>query len=53
MSVVERPEDSGLPVLPPKQALDRARCLPDADVLIIDDLTVEEWQALQDALAEA
>ena len=53
MSVVEWPEEPGLQVLPPKQALERARVLPDADALAIDGLTVEEWQALQDALAQA
>lgn len=53
MSVVEWPEEPGLMVLSPKQALERARPLPDADALAIEGLSVEEWQALQDALSEA
>lgn len=53
MSTVEWPEDAGLHVLSPKVALQRARVLPDADALAIDGLTVEEWQALQDALTQA
>ena len=40
-------------VLPPKQALELARPLPDADALAIEGLSIEEWQALQDALSEA
>lgn len=53
MSAIEWPENAGLQVLPPKAALERARVLPDAETLAIDGLTVEEWQALQDALAQA
>ena len=53
MSVVEWPEDAGLQVVPASQALERARPLPDADALAIDGLTIEEWQAFQDALTQA
>ena len=53
VSVVEWPEQPGANVVPPAEALKRARLLPDADELAIEGLTVDEWQALMDALAEA
>lgn len=46
MSVVEWPEEPALMVLSPKQALESARPLPDADALAIEGLSIEEWQAL-------
>jgi hypothetical protein len=47
------PGQPGAIVVPPAEALERARPLPDADELAIEGLTVGEWQALMDALAEA
>lgn len=53
MSFVEWPEEPGLRVLPPEEALLNARPLPSAEDLAIEGLTVEEWEALQAALADA
>ena len=53
MSVVEWPDEPGLRVLPPRQALENAVGLPEAEELVINGLTIEEWQGLQDALARS
>lgn len=49
MSVVEQP---GVLVLPPEEALRQARPVPSADELAIEGVTVEEWDAVQAALAD-
>lgn len=45
-------EPSGLTVLPPEEALRRARPVPSAADLEIDGLTESELQAFENALAE-
>lgn len=50
MSVVEHPEPTGVTIVSPAEAIRRAQPLPGADELAIEGLTVEEWQALMDAL---
>jgi hypothetical protein len=52
MSVVEQPSEPSLVVLPPDEALRRARPLPSVEELTIEGLTVEEWNALTAVLAE-
>lgn len=52
VSVVEQPEDPVLVVLPPEEALRRARPLPSVDELTIEGLTSDEWNALNAVLAE-
>jgi len=53
MSVVPTPDDrQGLTVLPPDEALRRARPLPSDDELAIGGLTDDEWNAFREALAE-
>jgi len=39
-------------VLPPKEALLRARPLPSDADMVIDGLTDDEWAAFQEALSE-
>ena len=41
---------SGLTVLPPEEALERALPAPTAEELAIEGLTDEEWTAFQEAL---
>ena len=36
-----------------RQALENAVGLPEAEELVIDGLTIEEWQGLQDSLARS
>lgn len=45
-------EPEGLTVLPPEEALQRARQLPSDDEMAIDGLTEAEWRAFEVALAE-
>ena len=45
-------EPEGLTVLPPEEALQRARPLPSDDEMAIDGLTETEWRAFKAALAE-
>ncbi len=52
MSVVQQPEEPAMMVLPPEQALRRARPLPSVEELTIEGLTTEEWNALTAVLAE-
>lgn len=53
VSVVPRPDEpSGLTVLPPEEALLRARPMPSDDDMAIDGLTDDEWKAFEKALAE-
>lgn len=40
-------------VYAPAEALKRARPLPDRKDLVVEDVTDEEWQAFQEALADA
>ncbi|MCU1499144.1 MAG: hypothetical protein JWM47_3097 [Acidimicrobiales bacterium] len=53
MSTVADPEEpTSLTVLPPREALKRARPLPTREEMAIEGLTGEEWVAFQKALAE-
>ena len=53
MSVVRHSEEPPrLTVLPPKEALRRARPLPSDDEMTIEGLTQDEWRAFEQALAE-
>jgi hypothetical protein len=53
MSIIPEPDDlAGLTVLPPDEALRRAKPLPSAASLAIEGLTDEEWEAFVQALAE-
>jgi hypothetical protein len=45
-------EPLGLTVLPPEEAMKRARPLPSDEEMAIDGLTDDEWTALEMALAE-
>lgn len=42
----------GLTVLPPEEALRRARPLPSDSEMAIEGLTEDEWKAFEQALAE-
>ncbi len=52
VSVVKQPEGPMLVVLPPDEALRRARPLPSVEELSIEGLTGNEWNALNNVLAE-
>lgn len=53
VSVVPHPDDpAGLTVLPPEEALKRARPLPTDEEMAIEGLTDDEWKAFEKALAE-
>ncbi|MHB1508100.1 MAG: hypothetical protein ACYCST_08320 [Acidimicrobiales bacterium] len=52
MPVAENPEEPRVLVLPPDQALKRARPLPRHEDLVIEDVPDEEWAAFLEALAE-
>lgn len=53
MSVVPHPDEpTGLTVLPPEEALKRARPLPSDHEMAIEGLTDDEWTAFEKALAE-
>jgi hypothetical protein len=52
VSVVEEPREPVLVVVPPEEALRRARPLPSADDFAIEGLTPEEWSTLNAVLAE-
>lgn len=49
---MEQPDEPGLLVLPPEQALAAARPLPSRDRLVIEDVTDEEWATFFAALTE-
>ena len=49
----EQPAEPTVRIYPPGEALRRARPLPSPEVLVIKDVTDEEWVAFQEALAEA
>lgn len=53
MSAAEPHEQPHVQVYPPEEALRNARPLPPREDLVDEDLTDEEWTALQEALAEA
>ncbi len=53
VSSVEQPQERPVRVYPPDEALKRARTLPPRDRLVIEDVSDEEWDAFQEALAEA
>ncbi len=52
MSVAEQTPEPHVVVLPPDEAARRARPLPSGEELALEDLTDEEWDAFQQALAE-
>jgi len=52
VSVVEEPREPVLVVVPPEEALRRARPLPSADDFAIEGLTPDEWSTLNAVLAE-
>jgi hypothetical protein len=53
VSVVPHPDEpTGLTVLPPEEALKRARPLPSDEEMAIEGLTDHEWKAFEKALAE-
>jgi hypothetical protein len=53
MPVVPNPDQpAGLLILPPDEALRRARPLPSDAEMAIEGLTDEEWTAFEQALAE-
>jgi hypothetical protein len=52
VSVAEQTPEPHLTVLPPADAARRARPLPSDDEMTLDDVTDEEWDAFQQALAE-
>ena len=53
VSVVPHPvEPNRLTVLPPREALRRARPMPSNDDMAIEGLSDENWKAFADALAE-
>ncbi len=51
VSVVGQPDKPALVVFPPEEALRRARPLPSVEELTIEGLTLDEWTALNTALA--
>jgi hypothetical protein len=53
MSIVEQPEEPRMRVLPPEEALRRAKPLPPRERLVIEDVPEDDWTAFQEALAEA
>lgn len=52
MSVAEQSPEPHLTVLPPQEAVRLARPLPSEEDMALNDLTDEEWDAFQRALAE-
>jgi hypothetical protein len=53
MSIAEQPDEPKLRVLPPEEALRRAKSLPPRERLVIEDVPEDDWTAFQEALAEA
>lgn len=53
MSTVEQPEEPAVRVYAPDDARKHARPLPQRDKLIVEDITDDEWEAFQEALADA
>ncbi|MGH9091219.1 MAG: hypothetical protein ACRDZR_07575 [Acidimicrobiales bacterium] len=53
MSTVEQPEEPRVHIYAPEEALRRARPLPRREDLVIEDVSGEEWDAFEEALAEA
>ncbi len=45
-------EPTRLTVLPPKEALERARPMPSDDEMTIEGLTDDEWKAFEKAIAD-
>jgi hypothetical protein len=52
VSVAEQSPESHLTVLPPQEALRRAKPLPSDDDMALEDVTDDEWDAFEHALAE-
>jgi hypothetical protein len=54
MSTAEQPHDEPrVRVYPPEEALRRAKPLPPRERLVLDGVPDDEWQAFQEALADA
>jgi hypothetical protein len=51
-SAEQHPEEPGLRLYPPAEALRRARPLPPREELVIEGVSDEEWEAFHQALAE-
>jgi hypothetical protein len=52
VSVAEQTPEPHVTVLPPDEAVRRARPRPGGDELALEDLTDDEWGAFQQALTE-
>jgi hypothetical protein len=52
VSVAEQTSEPHVMVLPPDEAVRRARPLPDGAEFALEDITDDEWDAFQQALAE-
>lgn len=53
VTTVEQVPEPQLPVLPPEEALRRARPLPRRAQLVLEDVPAAEWDKFQQALTEA
>jgi hypothetical protein len=53
VTTVEQVPEPQLPVLPPEEALRRARPLPQRAQLVLEDVPAPEWDEFQRALTEA
>jgi hypothetical protein len=52
VSTAEHQDPSGLEVLPPDEALRRAKPLPPPECMVLEDVSDDDWTAFQEALAE-
>ena len=52
VSTVEEPAEPRVVAYPPEEAKKRARPLPRREDLVIPDVSDQEWDAFQEALAE-
>jgi hypothetical protein len=52
VSTVEQPHEPTVQVLPPEEALRRARPLPRREDLVVESVTDDEWTAFLEALTE-
>ncbi len=53
VTTVEQIPEPELPVLPPEEALSRARPLPRHAQLVVEGVSPQEWDEFQQALTEA
>jgi hypothetical protein len=51
-SAEQHPERPGLRLSPPAEALRRSRALPPREQLVLEGVSIEEWEAFHQALAE-